>query len=962
MSFLAQLRQQNKPAEKGLCLCYFLRVQAGEMRLALRLGEVVDGRLREVNQPYSLQRQHLSLPPPFIAQDDVSVLRQLLATGDWVDRSEGLLISPDPAWLKALLATGRCFQGAGAGERGRAPLGWGDPYETRPYWRIDTEGVQHLHWSRPAGTQLWCESPALVLDGQCLRPGLSTVSPDLLAPIVRRMPLAPERLEAFLTAFTPACREAGLPLPQTLLQRPCTAHLQPALLCISRDSQRHELRLQWRYQTPEIGLICEVEDAAATVPFWTGDELLQITRDRQAEQDHTAWLGDFLQTALGGHFTPEEAGVWTAARPESWRTLLIDHRVALASRGFALSFANGFRYPYAAVDEWSVQVRTQGDQWCLDLSVRIDQERLDLMDLLEQLRLFNQGQRGDTWEVESGGRILLLPSELCISLTEELADLLAWYGGGRGIPASQMYRLQRLRALLPEDTDWQDDGALLERATRLQQTPVMLDAAVSGVQAELRPYQWLGVCWLQHLKLLGFNGLLADDMGLGKTLQTLAHLSLEQRQGALDLPALIVAPTSLLPNWAAELHRFCPHLSVRVLHGAQRHKHWGQGDAQILLTSYPLLVRDLEFWRATPLSWLVLDEAQVIKNAQTQVSQAVRQLQSRHRLCLSGTPVENHLGEFWSLLDFLEPGVLGTASQFRAYYQKPIEQEGRADRLLQLLERVGPLLMRRTKNQVARELPEKTRIEQVIALGGEQRAFYERVKRESWQSLSLQLENTEHAGQKQMLVLAALMRLRQACCDPQLLRERNIPSAKTEYCLDLLQSLAAAGRAALVFSQFTRMLDLLAQRLDELGIGYLMLTGASRDRAQLVEQFQQGAAPVFLISLKAGGVGLNLTRADTVIHFDPWWNAAAEEQATDRAHRIGQTQPVFVYKLIAENTIEEKIARLQNLKAQLGQEINQQAQASGRQFALQLEDLLTLWQDEPLSGLSDSQNEAELHG
>jgi SNF2 family DNA or RNA helicase len=359
-------------------------------------------------------------------------------------------------------------------------------------------------------------------------------------------------------------------------------------------------------------------------------------------------------------------------------------------------------------------------------------------------------------------------------------------------------------------------------------------------------------------------------------------------------------------------------------------------------------VRDLEHWSAQSLSWLVLDEAQMIKNPQTHASRAVRELKAQHRLCLSGTPVENHLGELWALLDFLEPGVLGNQRQFKSHYQKPIEQEGNGERLQQLLTRIAPLMLRRTKNQVARDLPPKTLVQQVIPLGEEQQAFYQRLKQDDWQNLMQQLEGVDNPGQQQMMLLAALIRLRQACCDPRLLSE-DVPSAKTEYCLDMLESLVAEGRAVLVFSQFTRMLDILAEGLTQLGIKYLMLTGQSRDRAELVEAFQAGQAPVFLISLKAGGVGLNLTRADTVIHFDPWWNIAAEEQASDRAHRIGQTQPVFVYKLIAENTIEEKIAELQESKALLSQQVNRQAQDSGTAFALKLEDLLRLWQEDESS-------------
>jgi SNF2 family DNA or RNA helicase len=500
---------------------------------------------------------------------------------------------------------------------------------------------------------------------------------------------------------------------------------------------------------------------------------------------------------------------------------------------------------------------------------------------------------------------------------------------------------------LPRNTDWRGELALLEQVNSLYNNPAVINSRPRALNAELRPYQWLGVCWLQHLKQHRVNGLLADDMGLGKTLQTLAHLCLEQQAGQLRQPALIIVPTSLLHNWASEAARFVPQLKTLVIHGPQRHRHWEDlGNYQLLITSYALLVNDLHYWCDQPLSWLILDEAQQIKNPRTRVRRALVQLSCSQRLCLSGTPVENHLGELWSILDFLMPGCLGTEREFKQQYRQPIERHGDSRRMQQLLERIAPFILRRNKDQVAADLPAKTVIEQTINLGDEQRDFYQRLKQQSWQDLRTSLEQTDSGAQQQVMLLNGLLKLRQACCDPALLNQPEIASAKREHCIGMIEELVAEKRAILVFSQFTQMLELLAEDLENLSIDYLMLTGQSRQRQMLVDTFQQGRAPVFLISLKAGGVGLNLTRADTVIHYDPWWNQAAEQQATDRAHRIGQDKPVFAYKLIVQNSIEEKIARLQQRKALLGQHISHQGQLSAEQFSLKLDELLALWEEE----------------
>ncbi len=947
MSFLAQLRQKQNPvASGGLQLCYLLSWQEGGLHLAMHLAQLEAGRVRELEQGYAVQQAHVNQPPPFAQAADVAVLRRLLAEG-WGGRAAGVCGTADLALLQLLLATGKCFASLADG-----PLTWGQPCPVEPVWRIDAGGRQSIGWSCPAEARFWpLAEPDLgvVIHGNQLRQCRCALTPQALTEVRATTALAPLALAEFRQIQAPRWRDLGLPLPVELPGVALSATVRPVLVCESslqaNGRWADSARLAFRYESEAICFIRRFAAADTASTFWNGHALLSVEHQAAIEHQTYEWLANYLHKHLGGRVSESaEPGCWGAVDKAAWQALLLEHRPALA-RELDIHFAPGFRHAYVAPQTWKVAVEQGGAFWQLALELEAHGEHYELLDLLEQLRLFNRLQLEGQVELQVNGKILVLPGGLMGSLAAELDDLVDWYGGNGRIPLSQLYRVQGLRRLLPE-AEWSGAESLLTRSHELQMSPTLLGSTSSGVKAELRPYQWLGVCWLQHLKQVGFNGLLADDMGLGKTLQTLAHLSLEHKRGELAQPALIVAPTSLLPNWAKEIARFCPHLRAHVVHGGQRHQKWPQDGIHIYITSYHLLVRDVEFWNGQVLSWLVLDEAQTIKNPSTHVSRAVRELHAQHRLCLSGTPVENHLGELWALLDFLEPGVLGSQRQFKSYYQKPIEQEGNGERLQQLLSRIAPLMLRRTKNQVAQDLPPKTLVQQIIPLSEEQQAFYQRVKQDDWQNLMQQLEGMENPGQKQMLLLAALIRLRQACCDPRLLGEDAIASAKTDYCVEMLESLVTEGRAVLVFSQFTRMLDILAERLQEIGISYLMLTGQSRDRAELVEAFQAGRAPVFLISLKAGGVGLNLTRADTVIHFDPWWNSAAEEQASDRAHRIGQTQPVFVYKLIAENTIEEKIAELQESKALLSQQVNRQAQDSGKAFALKLEDLLRLWQED----------------
>jgi len=455
-----------------------------------------------------------------------------------------------------------------------------------------------------------------------------------------------------------------------------------------------------------------------------------------------------------------------------------------------------------------------------------------------------------------------------------------------------------------------------------------------GLNATLRTYQHQGLNWLQFLREYQLNGILADDMGLGKTIQTLAHLLIEKQQGRLNKPVLIVAPTSVIFNWANEIEKFTPQLTYQVLHGSKRKQHFGclegfeaneendgaNKQVDIIITSYALITKDLDYYNEQKFYYLVLDEAHYIKNTKTKLYQAFLTLKATHKLCLTGTPMENHLGEFWAQFNFLLPGFLGGQRQFSKLFRTPIEKHGEQERKQLLNQRIKPFILRRTKDKIATELPPKTEIIQTLRIEGKQAELYESV-RLAMDSRLKDIIADKGLKRSQIEVLDALLKLRQVCNHPKLLSlegaQKVNQSAKLDYLMETLPEQIDEGRKILIFSQFTSMLALIEAELVTAGIKFVKLTGSTTNRQEVVDQFQTGEVPVFLISLRAGGVGLNLTAADTVIHFDPWWNPAVENQATDRAYRIGQDKPVFVYKYIIENSIEEKIQKIQQNKAAL---------------------------------------------
>ncbi len=565
----------------------------------------------------------------------------------------------------------------------------------------------------------------------------------------------------------------------------------------------------------------------------------------------------------------------------------------------------------------------------LEFGIEIDGVRHPLLPILEHL-LARGGIEaaqivGDELITSlDDGRVVKLPAERIKRLLAVMGDLIESAGRTPDkalvLPVGAAATVLELEDLLT--TSWQNAAAIEAYVERFRGEPEIIPVLVpESFKGELRHYQQHGVDWLQHLASHGLGGFLADDMGLGKTAQTIAHICVDEAEGRLTAPALIVVPTSLVTNWTAELKKFAPHLNVVVLHGMERHERREQLDGvHVVITTYTVLTRDVEEMKQLPWHIVVLDEAQAIKSPDARATRAVCQLNTTHRLCLSGTPIENNLEELWSQFAFLMPGLLGDRRSFGKRFRTPIEKNGDPVCRAQLVQRIGPFILRRTKAEVATELPPKHTILRRITLAPDQRELYETIRGTLYETVREQMAERTLA-QSRIIVLDALLKLRQACCDPRLVRigggRGTESSAKLDDLMEMIGELIPEGRRILLFSQFTSMLDLIKPRLVEAGVPFVELRGDTRDRATPVREFEAGKVPLFLISLKAGGRGLNLVSADTVIHYDPWWNPAVENQASDRAHRIGQTKSVFVYKLIAVDTVEERILELQQRKAEL---------------------------------------------
>ena len=903
----------------------------------------------------------LAKPPRFVTDEDLSVLRLLWAQRFRSDTTVGAISIDGPHGedvLTRLLATGRLFhapESVSWGWKPEEPLAAAEARAGKLEWRVGDDGLLRPRLSvegsprddgaqaLPLGGAFW------YVDAERHAVGPLRVEGD--GSLMRRLLAVPplERGEAPLLAAAMAELAPQLPAPD--------ASLVDALETVE-DPPRPVLTLgtlygvyMQRYRNYPWG----VTDFDYAVPsfhygescFPEGDnrEFVSAADGRTLHIHRRPEEEAALLKALGGagltraprfgfdtYATAPAVAMYGLSSAEDWPVFMAEVLPELRALGWDIRIPAGFRHHRVIVDDWILEVEeTDGGWFNLDLGVEVDGKRLPLAPLLADV--FKRDAR---WLDKDAVRkipddasvVLETPDGIMISMRAErlkplaltLIDLFD------APPADGSLRISRLDALRLADLDdrrqFKGMEAVQQMAERLRMSGgVQPVAPPAGLAVTLRPYQAQGLAWLQYLREQNLSGILADDMGLGKTAQALAHILMEKESGRLDRPVLAVMPTSLVHNWKNEAERFAPGLKVLALHGPGRKDLFDQIPAHdLVLTTYPLLWRDEEVLEAYEYHILLLDEAQSVKNAGSRSAAAVRRIRSRHRLCLTGTPLENHLGELWTQFDFLLPGFLGDSKEFTKRWRTPIEK--RADNLRRevLAKRIRPFILRRRKEEVATELPPKTIILQSVDLEGRQRDLYETV-RSAMDAKVREAVALKGFARSQIVILDALLKLRQVCCDPRLMKSMSAKpvkdSAKLDLLMDLLPEMVDEGRRILLFSQFTSMLDLIQAELKTKNIAFVRLDGDTSDRETPIKRFQKCEVPVFLISLKAGGVGLNLTAADTVIHYDPWWNPAVENQATDRAHRIGQEKPVFVYKLVVAGSIEEKILALQEKKAEL---------------------------------------------
>jgi superfamily II DNA or RNA helicase len=850
--------------------------------------------------------------------------------------------------IELAASTGRLFVSDGKGQP-MMQAEWGPPLDVQWQWLEQTRlSGDDSQWAlRPllGNTQakLCLNHPPLYLDSQRGVVGLAQVagmSLGQVAVLLKAPPVKASALKKHQAALTE--RLGTLPLP------PMLESIQ-TLLGITPSACLHLSPVPGP-EVPESGLIRATLrfDYAGHRGWWLGKGTmvlidddkgrLLLQRDPQAELEAVTRLLELgLTVGANGVF------VLTGKPQHAWLHWADNGYAVLREAGFDVTLDDGLDGWIQHGQALHVSLHAKGDDaaaspWFdLSLGMEINGARQNILPFLPALidAAANSPRDATTGQPNlpafvylnaPGGGFIRLPTD---TLKPWLGALLELVGDRSHDFSGDSLKLSRLDAMratasLGEGAVWDGARHLREMVQRLQGHLELPEVPLpESVKATLRPYQQLGVNWLQFLREYGLAGILADDMGLGKTLQTLAHIQIEKDAGRLTQPALIIAPVSLMGNWRREAERFCPDLRCLVIHGKDRHEVAGNMlDFDVVIAPYSLLHRDRERWLEAQWHLVVLDEAQNIKNANTHTAQVAGELNTRHRLCLSGTPMENHLGELWSLFHFLMPGFLGSQKRFGELFRSPIEKQGNPEALQQLRSRITPFMLRRTKALVAHELPPKIETVMRVELSGKQADLYETIRLGMEKTVREALD-TKGLAKSQITILDALLKLRQVCCDPHLLKldaaKKVTTSAKLDQLMQMLPEMLAEGRRILLFSQFTTMLSLIEAELKKRDIPWVKLTGQSQKRDELITRFTSGEVPLFLISLKAGGTGLNLPQADTVIHFDPWWNPAVETQATDRAHRIGQTQSVWVVKLVAQGTIEERILALQDRKAALAE-------------------------------------------
>lgn len=880
--------------------------------------------------------------PKFYRESDLDILSRLQKESGAYWHADAYPVH-SAGLIERVVATGRTFWKALQGQ----PLRWSEARRGRIEWRLASASGSRPYLIVDGATALNAEPPVYVDEAAGV---VGPVELDVPAALAYRLlaapPIAPahvalvarrlaEKLPGLSPEFLPAEPEAPrqidedpVPVLHLMLGRGVTYWAYgeaPRAMAVAQ--------LRFRYGGIEIRPSVQEKKVEA----YHDGRVYAIARRAAREKEARGRLtgcGLMPATKIHPYIAQDHRNDFSFATDREWLDFL-DHKLdPLRAQGFEIETDRQF--PYRLVETSGAidaELESSGIDWFdLKLGIAIDGARLDVSAALAALlntegfrpvEIESLAQRDEAYYLRlADGRHVALSAARLLPL---VLALHAMRLSGHFSAASGKAALSR-RDIVPllelETSGFSFGGAdkLRRLAGLLRSQELAAPSLPTDFHAGLRPYQLAGVAWLDLLREAGLGGILADDMGLGKTVQMLALLAMGKARGSSRQPSLVVAPTSLMENWSREARKFAPSLKVLVLHGQARKQLFDSiPEHDLVLTTYPLIARDRDVLLSRKWHMAVLDEAQVIKNPAAATSRWLRDINAEHRFCLTGTPMENHLGELWSLMSFVNPGYLGEKAAFARTWRTPIEKRGSQEHAAALRRRVRPFLLRRTKAEVATELPPKTEIVEKITFEGPQRELYDAVR------LSMAAKVREAIAERglarsHIIVLEALLRMRQACCDPRLLKlEEGVQraSAKLERLMEMVEELLSEGRKILLFSQFTAMLELIRARFEAAAIKYSVLTGETRNRKEAIDRFQDGTNDVFLVSLKAGGVGLNLTAADTVIIFDPWWNPAVEEQAIDRAYRIGQDKAVFVYRLMAADTIEEKMDELKARKRTL---------------------------------------------
>ncbi|AWV45620.1 helicase [Hafnia alvei] len=921
-----------------------------------------DGAVRSIDQQWHNIEPALVKPPKFVTPEDFQILREL-----WIERPRNgiaafeLQGTSGAELIRKMMATGRFFV-----IDSNEPLYLGEQRPGEVQWqRLPDHRLRPILQVQPQASWVLPTTPPWYIDTQSGEAGTVELNQPF-AQLDEFLSMPPISLsEAPLVAAVLGEVAPELPLPPSMSSSELRVIDVEPVPVLQLDTQNVYMGgfgnygyRNWpldfaTFSFDYDGISVDPKQDTTLFPADNGN-VIQIQRRSDIEKQRAKELkncGLELITLSDKTRPPTLPDtIYGLPNPESWPSFVSHTLPTLENKGWRIVMTHDSNFNIIEINDISGSIQSSDEGWFdVEMGILVGDRTVRLEPLLADLfrrdRRWLDGEletidddEGIILSTEQGERLRIAANRLK-PVVRVLVDLFAQLGHGKETLKVSALDAGRLAAL--SDTGrWQFHGetSIQALAQRLQDGPgVQLVAVPTGLQATLRGYQHQGLSWMQFLREQNISGVLADDMGLGKTVQTLAHILLEKESGRLDRPALIVVPTTLVHNWREEAARFTPDLNVLVLSGPQRKDHFDRIEqCDLILTTYSLLWRDQKVLTQHDYHLLILDEAQYVKNATTRAATALRDLNARHRLCLTGTPLENHLGEIWSLFDFLLPGFLGSQKEFNQRWRVPIERDGDTVRRDLLVRRIRPFMLRRRKDDVATELPPKTTLLRTVELKGSQRDLYETVRTAMQEKVRTAIDS-QGMARSHIIVLDALLKLRQVCCDPRLVNLEKAAlvkeSAKLELLLELLPEMIDEGRRILLFSQFTGMLDLISQALDKAGIAYVTLTGSTADRHAPVQRFQRGEVPLFLISLKAGGVGLNLTAADTVIHYDPWWNPAAENQATDRAHRMGQDKPVFVYKLIAAGSIEEKIVALQDKKAALADSILSEDTSGSAKFS-----------------------------